>query len=30
MHIKSKMPYKSAAEINDIMSKKTNGEIGYE
>ncbi len=30
MHIKTKMPYKSAAEINDMMSKKINGEISYE
>lgn len=30
MHIKTKMPYKSAAEINDVMSKKINGEMTYE
>lgn len=30
MHIKTKMPYKSALEINDALSKKINGEISYE
>jgi hypothetical protein len=30
MHIKTKMPYKSASEINDMMGKKINGEISYE
>jgi hypothetical protein len=30
MHIKTKMPYKSAAEVNDILSRKLNGDIAYE
>ncbi len=30
MQIKSKMPYKSASEVNDILSRKTNGDIAYE
>lgn len=29
MHIKSKLPYKSNIEINDMLNKKINGEIAY-
>ena len=30
MHIKSKFPYKSNIEINEMLNKKINGEISYE
>jgi hypothetical protein len=30
MQVKSKMPYKSAAEVNDILHRKINGDIAYE
>lgn len=30
MHIKTKMPYKSVAEVNDILAKKINGDVAYE
>lgn len=30
MHIKTKMPYKSATEINEILSEKINHEIVWE
>lgn len=30
MHIKTKMPYKSATEINDLLSEKMNNEIAWE
>ncbi len=30
MHIKTKMPYKSATEINDTLNEKMNNEIAWE